>query len=137
MSKTVLHAVCVDWPDLTKSTLAQLIHDLDDDTYTVRERAARELARYGAMAAPELRSHLLLSPSLESRRRVELLLRQAGAPASCPEFLRSVRILEALERGGGQEEIHLLRKLREEGTTWMHDETHAILQRLERRSAIR
>jgi Tol biopolymer transport system component len=87
---------------------AALLADLDSPHYAVRVRAAAGLAKLGAEARPALLEALRGRPSVELRRRVELLLRKLDAS---PETLRTVRAVEVLERIGTPEARRLLRAL--------------------------
>src|SRR5205085_91419 len=93
--------------------LAGLIADLDDERFTVRERASSELALFGEAAAPALRKKLADKPSLEARQRVEQLLARLNNPlgAWSPDELRGVRALEVLERVGTSEASQILESL--------------------------
>jgi len=87
----------------------QLIRDLDSDQFAVRERAARELRTLADAAAPALRRALRGKPSLELRRRVELLLMDVEAVSH--EQLRLLRAVEVLEQVGSLEARRVLQAL--------------------------
>jgi hypothetical protein len=96
-------------PDAQK--LKQLLADLDSPRFTVREKAAQELAKLGDFAEPGLRRVLEAKPSLEVRQRVERLLEQQQGPVVSPERLREIRAVEALEHMDSAEARRLLREL--------------------------
>ena len=54
--------------------IPRLLADLDDDEFTVREKASTELAKLGELALPALQKALAAEPSPEVRFRVEALL---------------------------------------------------------------
>jgi hypothetical protein len=58
--------------------LALLIADLNDDSYTVRQKATRRLEDFGSAAVPALKRSLAGDLSLEQRRRIEALLKHVG-----------------------------------------------------------
>ena len=64
-------------PCATAEQIAQLIRDLDDDQFAVREKAGAALEQLGRTAQPALRK-ALQSPSLEVRRRAAGLLEKRG-----------------------------------------------------------
>jgi RNA polymerase sigma factor (sigma-70 family) len=74
----------------------KLLHDLDDDEFAVRQRAAHDLAELGEAVAGDLRATLAGSPSAEVRRQVEDLLRkcESDADGPTPERVRKVALLE-------------------------------------------
>jgi hypothetical protein len=80
-----------------KPTVAELLKQLDDDSFAVRERATRTLLERAA-AAPRLRAALRGKPSLEVRRRIEQILRKLPDPRPTPADLRMVRAAAALAR---------------------------------------
>jgi WD40 repeat protein len=86
--------------------VAQLIEDLDSQQFKVRRRATEELAKLGDVAGPAVRSALVRKPSLEVRRRLELL-----EPAIVREHLRTLRTVELLELIGDEKAKRLLRSL--------------------------
>jgi hypothetical protein len=80
---------------IPRGKLSQLLKDLDDDKFAVRDKANRELEELGERAETALRSALENNPSLELRRRVELLLEKLKDRPS--DELRTIRCLELLE----------------------------------------
>src|SRR5262249_5440730 len=97
---------------LSAERMARLIAELDDDSFKVRERAARELAEAGPDAADALRADLTKAPSLEKRRRLEELLARLSKGVELKR-LRCLRALEVLERIGTAEAKDALRGLAE------------------------
>jgi hypothetical protein len=89
--------------------LADLIRDLDDRRFAVREKATRELGRLGDAAAPALHLALQGQPALELRRRAEALLEKLATVSG--ERLRGLRAVEVLEHIGTPAARQLLRKL--------------------------
>jgi hypothetical protein len=84
--------------DAGKPSVAELIRQLDADSFAVRERATRALVERGPAAAPRLRAALRGKVSLEARRRIERVLRQLKDPPLTPEELRAARAVAALAR---------------------------------------
>jgi hypothetical protein len=80
--------------------LAQLIADLDDNRFAVRQRASAELAKLGELAGPALEQVLKDRPSLEVQNRVERLLEKLSNQTLSPEALRALRAVEVLEKAG-------------------------------------
>jgi HEAT repeat protein len=89
--------------------LGQLIADLDNDEFAVRERAQRQLEGMGEDAAPALRKALAGKPALEVRRRIESILMKARTLS--PATLQVVRAVEVLENIGTLEARELLKSL--------------------------
>jgi WD40 repeat protein len=88
-------------PLVTEKRLQQLLADLDSPTFARREAASKELAALGEVAEPALRKLAANPPSLEVRRRAELVLAKTAemvtrfpSPALRPE--RAVWILERI-----------------------------------------
>jgi hypothetical protein len=98
-------------PEPDRQRLQKLIADLDGHKFSVRERAAAELAKQVETAEPLLRQALAGRPSLELRRRVERLLEPLEGPALPPERRRTWRALLAVERMGTAEARALLGEL--------------------------
>jgi RNA polymerase sigma factor (sigma-70 family) len=83
--------------------IAELVAELDNARFKVRDKAARELERLEEMAGPALREALAAGPgagkpSEEFRRRVEALLKKLEDPLTSAERLRAVRAVEVLEQ---------------------------------------
>jgi hypothetical protein len=111
----------------------QLIKDLDDDNFTVRETAWRELEKLGAEIEPFLRQALQRKPSVEVRKRVEHLLARPPIFRS-PEALRAIRSIQVLEHIGTPEARQLLETLAKGAPeARLTQEAAESLQRLSRR----
>jgi hypothetical protein len=99
---------------MDKNHVAKLITELDDDKFSVREKAGQDLEKMGSLVDPILRKALTgVLPSLEVRRRMERILEkikteQGSGPS--PEVLRASRALLVLERFGTPEAKQLLEK---------------------------
>jgi WD40 repeat protein len=88
------------------------IAKLDHPKYAVREEAARELARRGAVVEGDLRAALQKTTSAEQRERLEGLLNKLNyAVAPDGEVLRGLRAVWLLERLGTAEAKKLLERL--------------------------
>ncbi|HZN65363.1 MAG TPA: hypothetical protein VFB66_08675 [Tepidisphaeraceae bacterium] len=95
----------------------ELIDDLDDDRFTVRERAVKEIGEIGDAAEPYLRELLERRdprPSPETVQRAEVLLQHfrssAGAVADA-DTLRALRAVEVLERAATPSARETLKRL--------------------------
>jgi WD40 repeat protein len=86
------------------AAMANLIGQLDDDRFAVRQLAEKKLAELGLRAVPALKASLKEKLSLESRRRIEKLLADLPNKTSCDR--RAVAILEAI----GDEATALLKE---------------------------
>jgi RNA polymerase sigma factor (sigma-70 family) len=91
--------------------LQQLIADLDNDEFDVRERAKVELEKLGELAEPALRQVLLQQPSLEVRLRAERLLHRLQKRMPSGERLQELRAVEMLEHIGTSEARQELERL--------------------------
>lgn len=95
------------WP-----STAQLIEDLDDDEFEVRQRASSFLAQIGAGVAPRLRAVLAeKGASPEVRLRAHKLLLQMEKTGLTEGQRRSLRAVAALERIGTEDAQRLLRRI--------------------------
>jgi dipeptidyl aminopeptidase/acylaminoacyl peptidase len=83
--------------------VAQLVADLDSNSFSTREKATEELEKLGPAAEPALKKALEGEPSVELRRRAERLLEKVRGPVASPELLRALRAVEALEYAGTSE----------------------------------
>jgi hypothetical protein len=91
--------------------IRQLIADLDDNRFAVRQKATQDLSRLGKYAEAALRKALEGNPSPESRRRIEQLLQRLEDGVPSPERARALRALEVLERIGTPEARSVLETL--------------------------
>ncbi|HEY7423627.1 MAG TPA: PQQ-binding-like beta-propeller repeat protein [Gemmataceae bacterium] len=115
--------------------VARLLTALDSEKFAERERATRELEMLEETAAAELRQTLTRKPSLEVRRRVEVLLeRLNNLPAG--EQLQVLRALEVLEHLGTPEARRVLKSLAEGAPqTRTTEEACRTLRRLDQAAA--
>jgi hypothetical protein len=90
--------------------LQQLIADLNNEQFDVREAASKELERLGDLAAETLRKAQADNPSAEVKRRTEAILNtRHSIPAG--ELLRRLRAIHMLEQVGSKEAQQVLRVL--------------------------
>jgi hypothetical protein len=118
-----------------RQRLPGLLADLDSKRFEARERASRELERFGEVAEPSLRRMVVGKPSLEVRRRVEYLLDRLS-PRRSPERLRFIRCVETLEQIGTPAAGEVLTALGKGAPeSRLTREAQASLERLTRRQA--
>jgi WD40 repeat protein len=87
-------------PPVDAKRIDQLIKELDDESYAVRERASEELGEVGSLAEAALKVAARRG-SLEVQHRArDLLRRLKGSGSIAPERLRARRAVEVLERIG-------------------------------------
>jgi len=86
-----------------------LLSDLGNERFEKRRQATAELEAQRESIEPQLRDFLQHKPPLESRQRVEQILRKGEGRT--PERLRIVRAVEALEHIGDPAARQLLDKL--------------------------
>src|SRR5262249_54462853 len=79
---------------LDAERLGKVVSDLDNERFPVRERAHNELAKLGELAEPFLRQSLQAPPSLEVKRRVQILLTRLETSTLAPDQLRALRGFE-------------------------------------------
>jgi WD40 repeat protein len=114
--------------------LEHLTANLDDETFSVREKAVARLAALGEASRPTLLRVKAQSPSLEVRRRIEDLLARLAQPAGGPESLRCLRAVEVLETIDTEEARRVLVKLASGADRALQTEdAKAALKRLKRR----
>jgi HEAT repeat protein len=95
-------------PRVDPKVLEQLFVDLNNDKFSIRDKATFELEKLGDLALPDLQKRLMDNPTLEMRQRMEKLLSKLQGPVTSPEVLRMLRASEALERMGTPEALQLL-----------------------------
>ncbi|HEV3259806.1 MAG TPA: hypothetical protein VG013_23260 [Gemmataceae bacterium] len=91
--------------------IARLIADLDSKRFPTRKRATVELEALTKLAGPALRKALAGGPSLEVRRRIEILLEKAKDSELPPAWVRLLRAVEVLEQVGTPEARKVLADL--------------------------
>jgi WD40 repeat protein len=88
--------------------IEQLLADLDDESFKVREQATAALRRAGRAVKPALRQALAADPPLEKRRRLQELLSALTETDLPPGLVRPLRATELLERIGTPEARQVL-----------------------------
>jgi hypothetical protein len=83
--------------------VAKLIADLDNETFAVRQQAAKALDDLAEAAEGAVRKALAGNPALEVRQRLEQFLHKRNT-----EVIRKLRAIEALEQIGTAEARDLL-----------------------------
>jgi hypothetical protein len=80
-------------PKAADSITGPLIADLDNDNFNAREKAIKQLKDLGVAAEQALREKLAAKPSLETTKRIEIILDSLPAkPQSLtPEMVRDLR----------------------------------------------
>jgi hypothetical protein len=97
-------------PEPDRKRARQLIADLDNNRYAVREAATIELARLGQLAESEMRQALNRKPTAEMRVRLEALLKPLrGLPPR--ETMRAIRAIQVLEWIGSPDAGQILEQL--------------------------
>jgi WD40 repeat protein len=119
----------VPFPD--PKLTAQAIVDLASEKFNVREKAMADLKKAGDSAWSALREVLDRKPSLELRRRVQLLLGNQSDLVPTPERLFLIRSLELLEKLDMPEARALLQTLADGAPgAWLTEEAKVMLQRM-------
>jgi WD40 repeat protein len=89
--------------------IARLLTDLGSQRFTTRQEAAHELDSLGDVTLPFLRKALAEKQPLETRRRLEGLVKQLEAASG--ERLQALRAVEALEYMASPEALQVLQRL--------------------------
>jgi len=76
--------------------LAELIKNLDANSFDTRQRAHQELERYGPAAEKALRVAAANKPSLEARRHIDKLLAGLDSNSDWVKTLTALKLLEKL-----------------------------------------
>jgi hypothetical protein len=114
--------------------LKQLLADLDNNEFAVREQATVGLTKLGDVAEPALRQLLEQRPSLEVRKRAENLLERLERWRADPAILRQLRAVAVLEDIASVESRRLLELLAGGAPgARLTEEARAALDRLARR----
>jgi RNA polymerase sigma factor (sigma-70 family) len=108
--------------------IGPLVADLDNEDFRAREKAAIELEKMGGLIEPALQKALQDQPSLESRRRIERILKKVAGWSG--ERLQALRALEALEHMVTPQARRCLDELaRVESDVWITHEARAAARR--------
>jgi HEAT repeat protein len=95
--------------------LAQLLRQLDDEKFAVRERAVEELTRIGPAIVPDMEKLSRDSPSAEVRSRARSIVEEFrlrnGFVIESEDQLRAYRAIQVLEQLGTPEADQLLKRL--------------------------
>jgi hypothetical protein len=106
-------------PDPGDRAIPRLIQDLGSDAFTVRTKADQTLQKLGAAAESDLRK-AMQGTSLETRRRIEVLLDRLVNRILTNDELRHIRAVEVLETIASPDARALL-------TRWTGGDPSAIL----------
>jgi hypothetical protein len=117
---------------------ADLVAELDDKLFAVRQRAFDELEARGEVARPDIVKAIDGKPSLEMRKRLDDLLlaidQRKGRPS--PDELRQIRAVQMLEWIGSADARKLLKDLSAGSQAlWQTQEAKAALERLAKRGS--
>jgi len=116
-----------------RQRVTTLLGELNHDQVPVREKATQMLEKLGILVEPALQGALQKQPGLETRRRLEKLLKKLeDVPTG--DSLHAYRLVEALELTGNAEARQMLEGLaRETPPTRITHDAKAALQRLAKR----
>jgi RNA polymerase sigma factor (sigma-70 family) len=119
-----------------RNKIDRLVADLDNNRFAVRARATSALEQLGPAAEAAIREYLAGKvPSVESRRRLELILARLDPARSSP-MLRALRAVAALEYSRSAQARSLLQKVAEGSPhARLTREAKAALERLARQTA--
>jgi hypothetical protein len=97
-------------PEVEEKRLAQLIADLDSDSFEVREKADAELAELGLAALPALQKAAREAESMEVRMRAQRLLDKSKDLPMLIQAKRGLEVLVALRTPEAKELLETLAK---------------------------
>jgi hypothetical protein len=118
------------YPD---AEFSNLLRQLDDDGFEVREKATAELEAVGERVEAQLRRSLNLPLSAEAERRVRAVLERLRVAKQPPECVNTLAYLRNLTTPEAQEILEVLAA----GTadTWLRKEAAKILAEKKKRAA--
>ena len=120
------------------SQIEQWIKDLGSNQFSIRQKALTALEACGESAESALRQALKQGPTVEVRRRVELLLQKIDQGILPMEQLRSLRALTVLEHSGREDARKRVTVIAGGAAeAWLTREAQASLQRMTRRASER
>jgi RNA polymerase sigma factor (sigma-70 family) len=96
-----------------RKRIEELVRQLDDSAFAVREQATKDLLEIGEQAVPALDRALAANPMLEMKRRLEVVRGKLADMILRGERLRAYRAVEILERLGTPEARRVLQALAE------------------------
>ena len=121
---------------LEPEVVKKLFRDLDSTNYPTRIAAMNKLESYGRWMEGRYDAAMASSPSVEYKRRVEILkekVNAANAPSLVQERLRVRRFMLMCEQVGSPDALDALRKLAEKGPEEeLREEAQASLDRLKK-----
>jgi hypothetical protein len=121
-------------PTAVEKRIGLLITQLDDDNFSVREKATGELERLGPEAFPLLRRSLDGPISVEARRRIERLLENLKTATLTADQKRLQGALIVLELIVTAEARQVLEEVSQgRAGAWLASEAQVSLKRLERK----
>ncbi len=116
------------------SYVDKLFKDLNSDIFEVRNKASKEIEKYGRWMEGRLKEIQKNPPTLEVQRRVDQLLAKLQVPGSLTlnqERLRMHRTMLALEQIASPQAIEVLEKLSEGAPEqYLQQEARASLERI-------
>lgn len=119
--------------EVDEKKVAQLVGQLEDERFEVREKASRELRSLEDLAEPALRRALAELPSPDLRRRLDALLANLDFPDNSPRQARLQRAVAVLERVGTAGAIRALLEISKGAPgKWLRQQAKQALDRLER-----
>ena len=96
---------------LNEKRLVQLLIDLDSGSFAQRQSASEELSRLGDRIEDTLRLELKKSVTLETKRRIALLLEKLDVSKLPSTTLQTLRAIEVLERIGMLDAVSSLERM--------------------------
>jgi WD40 repeat protein len=113
--------------------IQELINDLNNENFKVRDAAYRDLLKLGVAAETDLRRVLRTKPALETERRIQKLLYVLPNNPPSSEEIRQSRAVTVLGRIGSDEaRRHLDSLARGEPSAWLTREAQSCLRNLAR-----
>src|SRR5579883_73655 len=95
----------------SEKTLARILHDLGDEEFAVRERAAKELDQYGEVAVAAVKARISQLTSPEARLRCEAFVTKFTGSGADAVHIADARAIELLESLDTEESRTLLKEL--------------------------
>ena len=91
--------------------IRQWIGELESENFAVRQAAAKELEKIGQQVEPPIQEALQRKITLETRRRLEQIVKNLPEDVAGPDIMRTIRAIMALERIGSPEAQAVLETL--------------------------